>query len=86
MTQLLGLEAAKAVYDIPSIPDVSILIRQAYPLNRQLDSAAGEMVLRKIEGMGCKVLTHCEPQAITTRLDEEGGEVFTGFKSVSRAR
>lgn len=38
------------------------------------------MVLRKIENMGVKVLTQCEPQAITTRLDEDGVEVFTGFK------
>ena len=76
---LLGLEAAKAVYDIPSIPEVSILIRQNYPLNRQLDSSAGELVLRKIEAMGVKVLTQCEPQAITTRIDENGDEIFTGY-------
>jgi len=37
---LLGLEAAKAVYDLPSIPSVEILIRQLYPLNRQIDAAA----------------------------------------------
>ncbi|KAM0788182.1 hypothetical protein ACM66B_001342 [Microbotryomycetes sp. NB124-2] len=77
---LLGLEAAKAVYDIPSIPDVSIIIRQAYPLNRQLDASAGELVLRKIEALGCKVLTNCEPQSIITRQDENGDQVFTGFK------
>ncbi|SGY20621.1 BQ5605_C016g08108 [Microbotryum silenes-dioicae] len=76
---LLGLEAAKAVYDMPGVPDVSILIRQNYPLNRQLDPSAGELVLRKIENMGVKVLTQCEPQAITTRTDENGQEVFTGF-------
>lgn len=58
---LLGLEAAKAVYDMPgcvarprlqlirtSVPDVSIINRQAYPLSRQLDADAGEMVLRKV--------------------------------------
>lgn len=77
---LLGLEAAKAVYDMPGVPDVSIIIRQNYPLNRQLDPSAGELVLRKIEAMGVKVLTQCEPQAITTRVDENGDEVFTGFK------
>ncbi|KAK4702458.1 nitrite reductase (NAD(P)H), partial [Phenoliferia sp. Uapishka_3] len=77
---LLGLEAAKAVYDIPTIPDVSILIRQNYPLNRQLDPSAGELVLRKIENMGVKVLTQCQPTAITTRIAEDGSEIFTGFK------
>ncbi|TNY23557.1 NADPH nitrite reductase [Rhodotorula diobovata] len=76
---LLGLEAAKAVYDLPSVPDVNILIRQNYPLNRQLDAAAGELVLHKIQGMGVKVFTSCEPTAITT--EERGGEqVFTGFE------
>ena len=79
-SQLLGLEAAKAVYDIPTIPDVSILIRQNYPLNRQLDPSAGELVLRKIENMGVKVLTPCQPTDITTRFEEDGTEVFTGFK------
>ena len=74
------MEAAKAVYDIPTIPDVSILIRQNYPLNRQLDPSAGELVLRKIEAMGVKVLTQCQPTAITTRFDDDGTEIFTGFK------
>ncbi|KAG8720339.1 hypothetical protein FRC09_009734, partial [Ceratobasidium sp. 395] len=40
---LLGLEAAKALYDLPAIPDVSIVNRQAFPLSRQLDGEAGEM-------------------------------------------
>ena len=30
------------------MPDVSIINRQAYPLSRQLDAEAGEMVLRKV--------------------------------------
>ncbi|BGP40530.1 hypothetical protein JCM10449v2_004492 [Rhodotorula kratochvilovae] len=77
---LLGLEAAKAVYDLPTIPDVNILIRQNYPLNRQLDAAAGELVLNKIEGMGVRVLTGCEPQAITTKENANGERVFTGFE------
>jgi nitrite reductase (NAD(P)H) len=77
---LLGLEAAKAVYDMPTIPDVSIIIRQDYPLNRQLDASAGELVLRKIEAMGVKVLTRCVATDITTRIDDTGAEIFTGFK------
>ncbi|GAA5999895.1 hypothetical protein JCM10207_005960 [Rhodosporidiobolus poonsookiae] len=77
---LLGLEAAKAVYDLPTIPDVNLLIRQAYPLNRQIDSAAGELVLHKIEAMGVEVLTRCEPKAITTKENEKGERVFTGFE------
>ncbi|GAA5984125.1 hypothetical protein JCM10908_006060 [Rhodotorula pacifica] len=78
---LLGLEAAKAVYDLPTVPTVNILIRQQYPLNRQLDAAAGELVLNKIEDMGVEVLTGCEPQAITTK---DG--VFDGFEFADGSR
>ena len=52
---LLGLEAAKAVYDMHEIEEVSIINRTGYPLSRQLDSSAGEIVLRRIEAMGVKV-------------------------------
>jgi nitrite reductase (NAD(P)H) len=45
---------------------VAIINRQAYPLSRQLDSEAGEMVLRKIEGMGVKVITKVNVTNITT--------------------
>ncbi|WVW80433.1 nitrite reductase [NAD(P)H], large subunit [Kwoniella bestiolae CBS 10118] len=75
---LLGLEAAKAVYDM-KVPEVSILIRQDYPLNRQLDSSAGELVLKKIEKMGVEVKTRCEPSSILTRTDDQGDETFEGF-------
>ncbi|CAE6437499.1 unnamed protein product [Rhizoctonia solani] len=84
---LLGLEAAKALYDLPAIPDVAIINRQAYPLSRQLDSEAGEMVLRKIEGMGVKVITKVNVTNITTDKIPEGEvesdgrtEVMTGFE------
>ena len=64
---------------MPSVPDVEIVIRQAYPLNRQLDASAGELVLKKIESLGVKVRTHCAPKDITTRKGSEGEEVFDGF-------
>ncbi|CAE6540498.1 unnamed protein product [Rhizoctonia solani] len=83
---LLGLEAAKALYDLPAIPDVAIINRQAYPLSRQLDSEAGEMVLRRIEGMGVKVITKVNVTNITTEsileseVESDGRiEVMTGF-------
>jgi nitrite reductase (NAD(P)H) len=79
LTPVHSCEAAKAVYDMPSVPDVSILIRQGYPLNRQLDGPAGELVLRKIEGLGVKVHTRCEPSSIISREDAERGDVFCGF-------
>ena len=84
---LLGLEAAKAVYDLPTVPDISIMIRGDYPLSRQIDAAAGELVLRKIENMGVRVMARTDPVGIRTRAvrpDEnpayEGEEVFTGFE------
>lgn len=64
---------------MPTIPDVSILIRQNYPLNRQLDPSAGELVLRKIENMGVRVLTQCQPTDIIVDKDDEGKDVFKGF-------
>ncbi|KAF8641373.1 hypothetical protein AX16_009994 [Volvariella volvacea WC 439] len=79
---LLGLEAAKAVYDMHTISHVSIVNRQAYPLSRQLDADAGEMVLHKIQAMGVQVLTNCSPKRQVTRLAEDGSvrEVFTGLE------
>jgi nitrite reductase (NAD(P)H) len=64
-----------------SIPDVTIINRQAFPLSRQLDSDAGEMVLRKIEAMGVQVLTKCSPTKQLSRPfeDNPSEEVFTGF-------
>ncbi|KZT30290.1 nitrite reductase [Neolentinus lepideus HHB14362 ss-1] len=66
---LLGLEAAKAVYDLETIAKVSIVNRQAYPLSRQLDEEGGEIVLRRIENMGVEVLTNITVKDITTADD-----------------
>jgi nitrite reductase (NAD(P)H) len=79
---LLGLEAAKAVYDLPTIPDVSIINRQGYPLSRQLDQEAGTMVLRRIEDMGVKCLTNVNVKSMLTEPDTEDPsmEVFKGFE------
>ncbi|KAJ6499701.1 nitrite reductase [Mycena vitilis] len=79
---LLGLEAAKAIYDMPSIPEVAIIHRQNHLLSRQLDFDAGEMVLRKIQAMGVEVLTGCSPVEQLTRPAEDDPErdVFLGFK------
>lgn len=76
---LLGLEAAKAVYDLSTISHVSIMNRKAFPLSRQLDDEAGEMVLHKIEAMGVQVLTNCSPTAQLTRPADDDYTVFTGF-------
>ncbi|KAF9239853.1 hypothetical protein BU15DRAFT_87858 [Melanogaster broomeanus] len=66
---LLGLEAAKAVYDLESIDKVAIVNRQAFPLSRQLDDEGGEIVLRRIEAMGVQVLTKTSVKDILTTED-----------------
>ncbi|EPQ53160.1 nitrite reductase [Gloeophyllum trabeum ATCC 11539] len=73
---LLGLEAAKAVYDLETIAKVSIINRQAYPLSRQLDKDGGEIVLRRIENMGVEVLTNTTVHDIITTDDG----TFTGLE------
>jgi nitrite reductase (NAD(P)H) len=102
---LLGLEAAKAVYDLETsvfyafiqltegltvfrnrIEHVSIINnRQAYPLSRQLDADAGEMVLLKIEAMGVHVFTNCSPVDQLTHPANDGSDnkVSTGFRAAS---
>ncbi|KAH7909470.1 hypothetical protein BJ138DRAFT_1066987 [Hygrophoropsis aurantiaca] len=63
---LLGLEAAKAVFDLESLGNVTIINRRAFPLSRQLDDEGGEIVLRRIEAMGVQVLTMTSVTDITT--------------------
>lgn len=63
---LLGLEAAKAVFDLETIGKVAIVNRQAFPLSRQLDDDGGEIVLRRIEAMGVDVLTKASVKDIVT--------------------
>jgi len=61
---------------------VSIVNRQAYPLSRQLDGDAGEMVLNKIEALGVRVLTNCSPSEELTRDAGDGScyQIFTGLR------
>jgi hypothetical protein len=60
---------------------VSIINRTAYPLSRQLDSSAGEMVLRRIEALGVKVHTEVNVKDMLVEKDEESGsDVFKGFE------
>ncbi|KAG2156771.1 uncharacterized protein EDB93DRAFT_1238676 [Suillus bovinus] len=63
---LIGLEAAKAVFDLETISEVVIINRQAFPLSRQLDNEGGEIVLRRIEAMGVRVLTRTSIKDIIT--------------------
>lgn len=63
---LIGLEAAKAVFDLETISEVVIINRQVFPLSRQLDDEGGEIVLRRIEAMGVRVFTRTTVKDIIT--------------------
>jgi nitrite reductase (NAD(P)H) len=69
------------IFIFQSIPEVTIINRQAFPLSRQLDADAGEMVLRKIEALGVQVLTKCSPikQLSRPSEDDPSEDVFAGF-------
>jgi nitrite reductase (NAD(P)H) len=54
------------VYDLEAIPDVAIINRGAFPLSRQIDNEAGELVLQRIESLGVKVYTNCGIKDIIT--------------------
>lgn len=60
---------------------MSIINRKAFPLSRQLDADAGEMVLHKIEAMGVRVLTNCSAVGHLTRpaKGESAGEIIAGL-------
>lgn len=52
-----------------AISEVVIINRQAFPLSRQLDDEGGEIVLRRIEAMGVRVLTRTSVKDITVTSD-----------------
>lgn len=52
--------------DSETISEVVIINRQAFPLSRQLDDEGGEIVLRRIEAMGVRVLTRTSVKDIIT--------------------
>lgn len=78
---LLGLEAAKAVYDLGL--EVSIQMRGDYLLSRQLDAAASELVHNKVEEMGVKLLKQCRPTGLVTKTTGDGEQAFAGFDTPS---
>ncbi|KAF7289888.1 NAD(P)H nitrite reductase [Mycena indigotica] len=78
---LLGLEAAKAVYDMPGIPQVTIVHRNSHLLSRQLGPEAGEVVLRKIQAMGVEVLVNHSPVEQITRPSSTSDQpVFSALR------
>lgn len=50
------MEAAKAMFDLQTFPTVKIVERGEYPLQRQLDEDAGNLVAEKVRGLGLDVM------------------------------
>ena len=53
---LLGLEAAKALLDLPQIGKVALIERNQWVLSRQLDREGGTLVLEKVRALGVEVV------------------------------
>ncbi|KIE03585.1 nitrite reductase, partial [Metarhizium majus ARSEF 297] len=53
---LLGLEAAKAMMDLESFSSVKLIERNGWVLSRQLDQAAGGMVVQQVSDLGLDVM------------------------------
>lgn len=69
------------MYDLSQIQsNVSIISRQSYPLNRQLDASGGEIVLRRIEALGVRFLANVAPEALVTTKNDVGEAVLEGLK------
>ena len=60
---LLGLEAAKALKDLGV--KTHVLDRGPRPMSRQVDSAGGELLTKKIEEIGVRVHSHKDTLSIT---------------------
>ncbi|KAG6907837.1 hypothetical protein DXG01_007219 [Tephrocybe rancida] len=84
---LLGLEAAKAVLDLGTVPSVAVVERNGWVLSRQLDEDSGKMVLEQVKALNVDVLLQTrigdlitepclegETNARLTGLQLEGGE------------
>ncbi|CAG8451834.1 10391_t:CDS:2 [Dentiscutata heterogama] len=65
---LLGLEAAKALYDLDL--EVTICERNPLLMSRQLDKKGGKILLREIEKLGIKASLSLPPKEIV--LDDDG--------------
>lgn len=81
---LLGLEAAKALLDLPGVDQVVLIERNSWVLSRQLDQEGGMLVLEKIKALGVKVLLRarvhdvvCDTQSRITGIllqDQDDGQ------------
>ncbi|KAI9788176.1 MAG: hypothetical protein M1835_002429 [Candelina submexicana] len=75
---LLGLEAAKAMWDLEEFGSVKLIERNRWVLSRQLDSDAGSMVVEQVRNLGLEVLLSKRVGRIN--VDEDNNVVGVTFE------
>ncbi|GLB33513.1 putative BFD-like [2Fe-2S] binding domain containing protein [Lyophyllum shimeji] len=76
---LLGLEAAKALLDLGTVPQVTLVERNEWVLSRQLDGEAGRMVLEQVRALNVEVLLSTRVKDLVTEPAEHT-EVIKGLR------
>ncbi|KAF8076090.1 nitrite reductase [Lyophyllum atratum] len=76
---LLGLEAAKALLDIGTVPQVAVIERNEWVLSRQLDADAGQMLLQQVRALNVEVLLSTRVEDLATQF-VENSEILTGLR------
>ncbi|CEH13314.1 nitrite reductase [Ceraceosorus bombacis] len=79
---LLGLEAAKALFDLETVEQAVIIERNQWVLSRQLDGEGGRMVLDKVRALGVEVVTQARVRDLivgSQQEDDEGKERIKGL-------
>ena len=75
---LLGLEAAKALLDLPQIEQVALIERNRWVLSRQLDQEGGTLVLEKVRALGVDVVLEARVRDIVVTDGAISGLVLEG--------
>lgn len=76
---LLGLEAAAAMRDLKCFESVKLIERNGWLLSRQLDSAAGALVVEKVAELGIDVMLAKRVARINTDGGESESKSVTGI-------
>lgn len=73
---LLGLEAAKALYDMHCFDKITIVHRSKWLLSQQLDENGGNLLTRKVEEMGIA----CRTGTTIAHINQDDNGVLTGVE------
>lgn len=73
---LLGLEAAKALFDMQSFDDITIVDKSDWFLSQQIDKTGGELVVERVRNMGIT----CRTGTTVDRLVFDNSNKLTGIR------